>query len=100
MLEINFNKVTKDFGYGKVLDNISFEVKTGEIVAIVGANGEGKSTILNLINKDEVPTSGSITIRSGSKIGYLKQIVEHQENVTIREKCSRCKRFRKQAIRL
>ena len=85
MLEINFNKVTKDFGYGKVLDNISFEVKTGEIVAIVGANGEGKSTILNLINKDEVPTSGSITIRNGSKIGYLKQIVEHQDKITVRD---------------
>ena len=85
MIEINFNKVTKDFGYGKVLDNISFEIKTGEIVALVGANGEGKSTILNLINKDETPTSGSITIRNGSKIGYLKQIVSHQDNVTVKE---------------
>ena len=85
MIEINFNKVTKDFGYGKVLDNISFEIKTGEIVAIVGANGEGKSTILNLINKDEVPTSGEITIRNGSKIGYLKQIVVDEKDLTVRD---------------
>lgn len=85
MIEINFNKVTKDFGYGKVLDNISFEIKTGEIVALVGANGEGKSTILNLINKDEIPTNGSITIRNGSKIGYLKQIIENDDSVTVRE---------------
>ena len=81
MIEINFNKVYKNFGYGDVLKNVSFEIQTGEIVALIGNNGEGKSTILNLINKDENVTEGSITIRNTSKIGYLKQIVTKEEDV-------------------
>ena len=83
MIEINFNKVYKDFGYGDVLKNVSFEIQTGEIVALIGNNGEGKSTILNLINKDENVTEGSITIRNTSKIGYLKQIVTKEEDITV-----------------
>ncbi len=84
MLEINFNKVYKNFGFGNVLDGISFEIKTGEIVALVGNNGAGKSTILNIISGDENVTSGKVTIRNGSKIGYLKQIVDNN-NKTVRE---------------
>ena len=76
MLEINFNKVCKNYGFGNVLDNISFEIKTGEIVGLIGNNGAGKSTILNIINKDENITSGIVTIRNGSKVGYLKQIID------------------------
>ena len=83
MIEINFNKVYKNFGYGDVLKNVSFEIQTGEIVALIGNNGEGKSTILNLINKDENVTEGSITIRNTSKIGYLKQIVTKEEDITV-----------------
>ena len=85
MIEISFNKVTKNFGFGNILDNISFEIHTGEIVALIGNNGEGKSTILNIINKDEKETSGTVTIRNGSKIGYLKQIVEKEDNTTVRD---------------
>ena len=45
-----------------VLKNISFKIKPGERVALVGATGSGKTTILNLINKLYTPTSGSIFI--------------------------------------
>ena len=85
MLEINFNKVYKNFGFGNVLDGISFEIKTGEIVALIGNNGAGKSTILNIINKDENVTSGLVTTRNGAKIGYLKQIVEENDEKTVSE---------------
>jgi ATPase subunit of ABC transporter with duplicated ATPase domains len=85
MIEINFNKVTKNYGYGDVLKNISFEIQTGEIVALIGNNGEGKTTILNLINKDENVTSGQITLRNSSKIGYLKQIVSNDNDLTVIE---------------
>ena len=85
MIEINFNKVYKNFGFGNILDGVSFEIQTGEIVALIGNNGEGKSTILNIINKDENITDGTVTIRNGSKIGYLKQIVEKEDNTTVRD---------------
>ena len=85
MIEINFNKVCKNFGFGNVLEDVSFEIKTGEIVALIGQNGAGKSTILNIINKDENVTSGKVTLRNGSKIGYLKQIVSDNKNKTVRD---------------
>ena len=85
MIEISFNKVYKSFGFGNILDGISFEIKTGEIVALIGNNGEGKSTILNIINKDENINDGIVTIRNSSKIGYLKQIVEKEDNTTVRD---------------
>ena len=54
-----------------VLDNISLEVSSGEILAIVGRSGSGKSTFLNIISGLDKPTSGTITI-NGS-IGYVPQ---------------------------
>ena len=85
MIEINFNKVYKNFGFGNVLNGVSFEIQTGEIVALIGNNGAGKSTILNIINKDENVTSGNVTLRNSSKVGYLKQIVEENNNKIVRE---------------
>ncbi len=85
MLEINFNKVCKNYGFGNVLDNISFEIKTGEIVGLIGNNGAGKSTILNIINKDENITSWIVTIRNGFKVGYLKQIIEDKNEKKVKE---------------
>ncbi len=83
MIEINFNKVYKNFGFGNILNGISFEVQTGDKVAIIGNNGEGKSTILNIISKEEKETSGNVTIRNGARVGYLKQIVEKEDNTTV-----------------
>ena len=55
----------------KVLDNISFEVFDGEIVAIVGPSGSGKSTILNLIAGLIKPTNGEVNV--STDIGYMFQ---------------------------
>ena len=83
MIEININNISINFGYKKILDKISFEIKTKEIVSIIGDNGCGKSTILNLINKDILPDEGEIQIRKNSKIGYLKQNIELKTNMKV-----------------
>lgn len=58
---IKFNKVTKIFPDGTVvLDNISFEIKEGEFVSIVGKSGAGKTTLVHLILGLKAPTSGEI----------------------------------------
>ena len=82
MIEIGINKLTKSFGFDKVFNNISFEVKTNERIALVGENGSGKSTILNIVSGLINPDSGTVSIRKNAKIGYLKQIVEDQEDKT------------------
>lgn len=86
MLEIGLNKVNKNFGFNNILSNVSFDVKTGEKVAIIGPNGSGKTTILKLIMGIETVDSGQINIRKDSVIGYLTQIpLKEEKNVTANE---------------
>lgn len=73
MIEISLNNVKKTFGFKNVLNDISFEIKTGERVAPIGDNGCGKSTILNIITGLEKPDSGTLSIKKDSNIGYLMQ---------------------------
>ena len=82
MLEIVFNNVKRNFGYKDVLDGLSFEVLTGDRMAIIGTNGSGKTTALKIIAGKERIDSGLITIRSGATIGYLQQ-ANHEINVKI-----------------
>lgn len=59
---INVKNVSKTFSSLTVLNNISMEIKKGEIVAIIGPSGSGKSTLLRCMNLLETPTSGEILI--------------------------------------
>lgn len=76
MIEISLNKIDKSYGFNKILDEFSLEIKTGEVITFVGENGCGKSTILNIISGNENFDKGNISIRKGNTIGYLKQMPE------------------------
>ena len=66
MAVLEVKELTKIYGSGKnrviALDHVSFQVKKGEFVAIVGASGSGKSTLMNLIGGIDRPASGSVVI--------------------------------------
>lgn len=79
MIEIELNKIKKNYGLKNILDGFSLELKTGERVALIGRNGSGKSTILKIIAKQESVDSGTINIRSRAKIGILNQIYENEK---------------------
>lgn len=79
MIDINLSKINKSYGFDKVLNNIDLTIQKGEKVALIGANGSGKSTILKIINKTENINSGEISIRKGAVIGYLSQIPIEQD---------------------
>ena len=66
-MSIVINGVTKLYGAQKALDNISFEVKTGEIVGFLGPNGAGKSTLMKIITGFIPATSGNILV-NGHKV--------------------------------
>lgn len=68
--------LTKSFGTQTLFQNISFDIKRGEHIAIIGNNGTGKTTILKLINHLLEPDSGEIRLGSKVCIGYYDQ--EHQ----------------------
>ncbi len=86
MIEITLSNVDKNFGFKKIFDSFDLEIKTGEKVGLIGPNGCGKSTLFKLITKEEVPSSGIVTTRKGSKIGFLPQMPTFQnENVSVGE---------------
>ena len=59
---IKIQNLHKRFGKLEVLKGIDLEIQKGEVVAIIGSSGTGKSTLLRCMNYLEVPDSGSITI--------------------------------------
>ena len=74
---ITGNHLGKVFGAHTIFTGISFTVAHGAKIGIVGPNGIGKSTVLSLISKVEEPTTGTIAIANGIKIGYLYQEAIH-----------------------
>ena len=75
---IVFDDVSLTFGEKTVFDKVSVELKAGRIISIVGANGSGKSTFLNLAGQFIKPTSGTVTAFDGDmsveRIAFRKNI--------------------------
>jgi len=67
-MSIVVQEVTKFYGEQKALDNVSFEVKTGEIVGLLGPNGAGKSTMMKIITGFIPASSGQVFV-NGQKVG-------------------------------
>lgn len=77
--------VSHGFGARTILENVSFRLKKGEHIALVGANGEGKSTFLNIITKKLMPDAGNIKWSSRVTVGYLDQHTVLEKGRTIKE---------------
>lgn len=61
-MSIKVSEVSKFYGTQKALDNVSFEVKKGEVLGFLGPNGAGKSTMMKIISCFIPPTSGTVTV--------------------------------------
>jgi len=75
----------KDFGIKEVLKNASFSLSRGSKVGLIGTNGSGKSTLLKILAGLEQSDTGEIWFNSGSKVIYLPQQPDLDENKTVLE---------------
>ncbi|MBE5995260.1 MAG: ABC-F family ATP-binding cassette domain-containing protein, partial [Paenibacillaceae bacterium] len=110
MIELSINNLTKFYGANKIFETISFEVKTGERIGLIGKNGCGKTTIMKIImgkfkesnlnlqgSIEDVEQmkagetlygeetledyqAGEVNLRKGVKVGYLNQIPVYSED--------------------
>ncbi len=84
MEQIRIIKASKAFGVRQIFKDISFDVKRGQRVGLVGPNGVGKSTLLKCIMGEETLDDGTIFLSYGASIGYLQQDV-NLGNASLRE---------------
>jgi len=82
---LNVTNVNHDFGGRKILEEVNFSLLKGEHVGLVGANGEGKSTLLNIITGHLMPDAGKVEWCNRITTGYLDQHTVLIKGMTIRE---------------
>ena len=79
------DKVSLSFGLKPLLDNASLQLRRGERVCLLGRNGEGKSSLLQLISKLRLPDSGEVWVRPGARIASLAQEVSSASDAAVRD---------------
>ena len=84
---LDVNSLCKNIGDLTIVDNASFSVLERQKVGLVGRNGTGKSTLLNILSGKEGYDSGSIVYRKDIKIGYLEQTPDYSPEQTVLEAC-------------
>lgn len=82
---LEVKNVNHGFGARMILEDVSFRLLKGEHVALIGANGEGKSTFLNIITGKLMPDDGKVEWSKRVSVGYLDQHSALEKGTTIRE---------------
>ena len=82
---LNVEHLTHGFGDRAIFDDVSFRLLKGEHIGLIGANGEGKSTFMNIITGRLMPDEGKIEWSKNVKAGYLDQHAVLEKGMTIRD---------------
>ncbi len=85
MGSIRLESVTKQFGARVVLEDVTLELHAGQVAALVGTNGVGKTTLFRIIAGLVAPDSGTVTVSKGLEVGYLPQEPDIRAGATLRE---------------
>lgn len=100
---ISISNLHKQFGKLKVLDGVTFQIESGGVIAVLGPNGSGKTTILKTILGMVLPEKGEAFFQEKAilgkwnyrnDIGYLPQIARFPENLTVQELIDMIKNIR------
>lgn len=82
---LTVKNLSHGFGDRAIFDDVSFRLLNGEHIGLIGANGEGKSTFMNIITKKLQPDAGNIEWSNRVRVGYLDQHTELSKGNTIRD---------------
>jgi len=82
---LNLEHVSKSYGIRPLLADVSLGIGVGERIGIVGRNGDGKSTLLEVMTGLEEPDEGRVSMTRGTEIGYLHQSDRLDDTHTVRE---------------
>ena len=70
---LTVKNMSHGFGDRAIFDDVSFRLLKGEHIGLIGANGEGKSTFMNIITGNLMPDEGKIQWSNRVKVGYMDQ---------------------------
>lgn len=82
---LNVEHLSHGFGDRAIFEDVSFRLLAGEHIGLIGANGEGKSTFMNIITGKLMPDEGKIEWAKRVKVGYLDQHTMLKKGMTIRD---------------
>ncbi|MFT3889253.1 MAG: ABC-F family ATP-binding cassette domain-containing protein [Arachnia sp.] len=82
---INLEAVTHGFGTRTLLDGVSLGIGAGEVIGVVGRNGDGKTTLLRILTGDLEPDDGRVTTATNAHVGALAQASVGDDAQTVRD---------------
>ena len=82
---LNVKDLSHGFGDRAIFDHVSFRLLKGEHIGLIGANGEGKSTFMNIITGKLMPDEGTVEWAKNVRVGYLDQHTVLEKGMTIRD---------------
>lgn len=82
---LNVESLTHGFGDRAIFENVSFRLLKGEHIGLIGANGEGKSTFMNIITGKLMPDEGKVEWSKNVRVGYLDQHTVLEKGMTIKD---------------
>jgi ATP-binding cassette subfamily F protein uup len=85
MPTVRLDKVSLSFGLKPLLDDADLQIRRGERVCLLGRNGEGKSSLLQLITRQILPDSGEVWVRPGARVASLAQEVSPASDASVRD---------------
>src|SRR3954451_15700761 len=84
-LLLSCDAIGKGFGARPLFENLSFGISEGDRVGLIGPNGAGKSTLLKLLAGREDPDAGTLSLRRGTRMGYVPQDPEFAAGKTVEQ---------------
>ena len=82
---VNIKDAYKSFGAQSLFENLNMQVKTNEKVALIGANGVGKTTLFNVLLNQESLDQGDVFLKPNIRMGFLEQIHLDTEPILVKD---------------